>query len=326
MAVLDLGQAARLSEQAGSSTHLETVMNYPFSAKLSCLVLACAMASTTASAEPRFSSWPNALAAPDTDNSVNGGCPIESPDGLTLYMASARDGGYGLLDIWSAERHELDQPFGPAENLGGTISSGQDDFCPTPLTGRYFLFVSARPGGCGGGDIYLTRNNPAHGWEEPVNLGCAATGDGPNTAGAEFSPSLVETKQGIFLFYSSTGSGNHDIYMSQLHADGSFGVGVPVDELNTGSDDRMPNVSKNGLEVVFSSNRPDLGAQGAQDVYAATRRSTDEPWSLPVNLGAGINTAADETRATLSRDQTRLYFGRSGEIFLSHRNKLKGAN
>lgn len=305
-------------------------MNYTLSAKISCLVLACAMASPPASAGPAFSGWSNASPAPDTNNSVNGGCPIESPDGLTLYMASAREGGQGMLDIWSAERDDIDQPFGQAENLGSIINTAQDDFCPTPLTGKFFLFVSARPGGCGAGDIYMTRNNPAKGWEEPVNLGCAATGDGPNTAGGEFSPSLVETDQGIFLFYSSTGSGNHDIYMSQLHPDGSFGVGVPVDELNTGADDRMPNVSKDGLEIVFSSARLEWGngqaALGGQDVYVATRSSTDQPWSEPVNLGAGINTAADETRATLSRDLERLYFGRSGEIFLSHRTKSGGKN
>lgn len=177
----------------------------------------------------------------------------------------------------------------------------------------------------GGGDIYLTRNNPAHGWEEPANLGCAAAG-GPNSALEEFSPSLVETEQGTFLFYSSTGSGNHEIYMSTLQADGSFGIGVPVAELNTPSDDRMPNVSKNGLEVVFSSDRPGAAALGGQDVYTSSRSSTDQPWSAPVNLGAGINTAADETRSTLSRDLTRLYFGRSGEIYLSHRNKLRGSN
>lgn len=126
-------------------------MNYTFSAKISCLVLACALASPTVSAGPPFSDWSNALPAPETDNSVNGGCPIESPDGLTLYMASARPGGHGLLDIWSAERDDLDQPFGPAENLGGIINTAGRDFCPTPLTGKYFLFVSDRPGGCGGG-------------------------------------------------------------------------------------------------------------------------------------------------------------------------------
>ncbi|HET6565204.1 MAG TPA: hypothetical protein VFG52_07315 [Xanthomonadales bacterium] len=298
--------------------------------KIPGILLACVMASGTAFAGPNFSQWSNAVPAPDTDNSVNGGCPIESPDGLTLYMASARPGGEGMLDIWSAERSDIDQPFGLAENLGTVINTAFDDFCPTPLTGKYFLFVSARPGGCGMGDIYISRNHPAHGWEQPVNLGCAESGDGPNTAGAEFSPSLVETDEGVFLFYSSTGSGNHEIYMSQLHSDGSFGAGVPVDELNTGSDDRMPNVSKNGLEIVFSSNRATWGdgqaALGGQDVYAATRSSTSEPWSDPVNLGAGINTAADETRSTLSRDMTRLYFGRSGEIYLSHRTKQRGSD
>ena len=86
----------------------------------------------------------------------------------------------------------------------------------------------------------------------------------------------------------------------------------------------MPNVSKDGLEIVFSSNRTDLTPFGGQDVYTSTRSSTDQPWSSPVNLGAGINTAGNETRASLSWDLRRLYFGRDGDIFVSTRQKASG--
>jgi hypothetical protein len=289
-----------------------------------------ALGTVSAPAAPRFSDWSDAQPALDTDNSVAGGCPIESPNGLTLFMAINRAGGLGDLDIWMAHRADVDEPFGPAENAGAPINSPYADFCPTPLTGNYFLFVSSRPGAgtCGSGDIYASRNHPVHGWEEPVNLGCAELGEGPNTAGGEFSPSLVETDEGVFLYFSSTVTGNHDIYSIQLYRDGTFGTAVPVDALNTEFDDRMPNVSRNGLEIVFSSDRPTWGdgepSWGAQDVYVSTRESTRSIWSEPVNLGPDINTGADETRASLSKDQTRLYFGRSGEIYTSHRSKIRG--
>ena len=107
--------------------------------------------------------------------------------------------------------------------------------------------------------------------------------------------------------------------MSAQRADGSFGPPEPVAELNTAAfDDVMPNVSKDGLEVVFASTR--LGGEGAFDIYSSTRASTSDPWSSPVNLET-VNTGAPETRPSLSWDGERLYLGRAGEIYVSHRSK-----
>lgn len=296
------------------------------------LLVALFLLPAPAVAGPHFTSWGDAVPQPDTDNSVAGGCPIESKDGLSLYMASDRAGGLGMLDIWVADRLDTDEPFGEAYNLGAPVNSAAADFCPTPLSGFYLMFVSSRPGAdaCGGGDIHIVRRNPAKGWGEPVRLGCAEDGEGPNTSGAEFSPSLVEIGGQVYLYYSSDGGGgDQDIYVSQLLPDGSFSVGERVDELSTPDDDRMPNISKDGREIVFSSNRATWGngqpAWGGQDVYSSTRASTDEPWSEPFNLGPGINTADDETRASMSWDRTRLLFGRNGEIYLSTREKLRGS-
>src|ERR1043165_1642481 len=61
------------------------------------------------------------------------GCPIQSPDGLSLYMASNRPGGHGLLDIWVSHRESTGDPWGAPENLGEPVNSAADDFCPTPV-------------------------------------------------------------------------------------------------------------------------------------------------------------------------------------------------
>lgn len=179
--------------------------------------------------------------------------------------------------------------------------------------------VSERPGpetcsaGPGSGDIYVIRQNAAGGWAEPQHLGCLETGTGPNTAGAEFSPSLVTIKKGTFLYFSSTVSGNMDIYVSRLGHDGVFGPPSPVYALNTEFDDRMPSVSADGLEVVFSSTRPvdakGSPAFGSFDVYVSTRSGPNGRWSVPLNLGPNVNTTGSETRSSLSRDLERLYFG-----------------
>jgi hypothetical protein len=267
-------------------------------------------------------SW--GLAAPETavNTSAAEGCPIESPDGLSLYIASNRAGGTGTPDpndIYVFHRDSIDAAWGPAENLGQPVNSTAADYCPTPLRGKWLLFVSTRAGGCGGGDIYLGRDNPASGWSIE-HLGCAADGSGPNFPGGEFGPSLVETAEGTFLYFSSEGNtpgGPQDIYMSRRGADGSFGAPAAVTELNTAASDNMPNVRKDGLEIVFNSNR--AGGLGGHDVYTSSRASTSDSWSTPVNLGSNVNTAGNETRSSLSWDGTRLHFGRDGEIYVSSR-------
>jgi hypothetical protein len=255
------------------------------------------------------------------------GCPIQSPNGLSLYQASNRPGGEGGLDIWVAHRESTDDPWGAPENLGAPVNSAADDFCPTPIQGGGLFFVSreANPGSCGQGDIYFTRKNPVKGWAEPRNLGCAP--NGPNTALDEQGPSYVENDdQGYLFFSSSSAVVAGDIYMSPRLTGWNFGGSSPVAELNVPTaNDIQPNVRKDGLEVVFSSNR--AGGLGAQDIWASTRDSFSAPWSAPVNLGTAINTAAAESRPSLSRNARQLLFGRSpgpegiGDIYVSTRSK-----
>jgi hypothetical protein len=283
-------------------------------------------------AHDSWSDWSPATPVAEVNSPSPDGCPIESRDGLSLFIASMRPGTLGGNDIWAADRASKDEPFGPPRHLDEPVNSTANDFCPTPIQGSYLLFVSERPGegtcgsGPGRGDIYIVRRNAASGWGEPRHLGCAEDGSGPNTAGAEFSPSLVTTDEGTYLYFSSTVSGNHDIYKSRRRHDGSFGPPDPVIELNTEYDDRMPNVSADGLEIVFSSTRlidaDGVPSHGSFDVFVSRRNSARQKWSAPLNLGENVNTAGSETRATMSWDGRRLYFGRDGDIYSSSRVRM----
>jgi WD40-like Beta Propeller Repeat len=240
------------------------------------------------------------------------GCPIQSPDGTELYMASTRPGGLGGIDIWVAHRQTRHDAWGAPVNLGAPVNSELDDFCPTPTGGRTFYFVSTRAGGCGvhpTGDVYVTRLEPG-GYTEPENLGCEV-----NTAGAEASPAPVREGRDHVLYFSSTrGDGfapaapvDADIWRTTMQRDGRFGPPQLVAGLNTAADDSRPSVRNDGLEIVFDSTRP--GTLGGPDVYSSTRAGFGAPWSEPVNLGPTINSPASETRASLSRDGSILQFG-----------------
>lgn len=255
------------------------------------------------------------------------GCPIQSPDGLSLYIASNRPGGLGGLDIWVARRTSATSAWGAPENPGEPVNSAADDFCPTPVGrgGLFFVSREALPGSCGQGDIYFTSRNPAGQWREPQRLACAP--NGPNTPLDEQGPAFVELGKKHLLFFSTssvTPAVAGDIYVSARKKGKPFGPAIPVGALNDATaNDIQPNVRRDGLEVVFSSNR--AGGAGTQDIWAATRPSVKDPWSAPVNLGAAINTAAGESRPSLSADGRQLLFGRapgpegSSDIYVSTR-------
>jgi hypothetical protein len=260
----------------------------------------------------------NIESIPGTSTELNtpwtDGCPIQSPDGLSLYMASNRDGYQGTtrnLDIWVAHRPDRHAPWGAPENLGPTVNGPGNDFCPSPTLGGVLFFVSDRvvPGACGGADIYVTRSRGG-GWAEPTNLGCSV-----NSAGGEASPSFVLAGFRPVLYFSSARPGgfsseapdiDSDIYLSRLSIHG-FGPAELVPGVNTSAEDSRPNVRSDGREMVFDSTRP--GTLGGPDLYATTRTSPFGTWGEPVNLGPTINTPSSESRASLSWDGRVLVFG-----------------
>jgi hypothetical protein len=279
-------------------------------------LVALAAAIAPAAHAMSFSPWGSAINAesvPGTSSELNtpflDGCPIQAPDGLSLYMASNRPRFAGDtrtdLDIWVARRPTADSPWGAPVNLGAPVNSTADDFCPTPVRGDRLFFVSRKVIAgvtCGMGDIYLARHNDERGWAQPEHLGCESDG-GPNTGFDEQGPSYV--KPGGPTLYFSSGP---DIMRSERHGDGDFGPPEAVAELNTASMDIQPNVRRDGREVVFASNR---NAAAGQDLWVATRESVNGPWSAPVNLGSAVNTSLNETRPSLSWDGTTLLFGRA---------------
>lgn len=283
----------------------------------------------------------NAETIPGTSSEFNtpfnDGCPIQSPDGLSFYIASNRPGTLGGQDIWVSRRESTDDPWGPFENVGAPVNSSANDFCPSPTRGHRFYFVSERAGGCGGADIYVTRLTHK-GWDEPLNLGCSI-----NSTAGEASPSYFEDDDGEGILYFSSnraagfapdaGAPDSDIYYSV-----NFGPASLVPGLNTDSDDSRPNVRHDGREVVFDSNRP--GTLGGADIWTATRPTNFDDWSIPIHLAAPINSSVNETRASLSWDGRQMVFGSnrvgsepapnngpsSTDVYITTREKLKGGS
>ncbi|MBL7184853.1 MAG: PD40 domain-containing protein [Phycisphaerae bacterium] len=133
--------------------------------------------------------------------------------------------------------------------------------------------------------------------------------------------------EAYFVYISRPGGyGGEDIYVSSREMKGDpwgepVNLGPPV---NTSACDGTPSISADELELYFADVGPSgspyrPGGHGGGDIWVAKRRSKDENWGNPVNLGPTINSSSMETYPSISTDGLSLYFSSSGDIFVTTR-------
>ena len=268
-----------------------------------------------------FSDWsmPVTLPAP-INTAFNDQQPSLSKDGLTLYFNSNRpEHAQDLVNdanIWVATRECTDCPWGAPVVLGPPVNGPATDATPEPTRDGHTLFFLSNRVAAQGNDIFVTRRVHVHGneWSEPVRLG-----PGVNTPVAnEGSPSLLVADDGAVtqLYFNRqagpAGQPSGDIYVSALLDDGSWGVAVPVTELNdpAGGADQRPTLSRNGLEIYFWSGRDaGRGTVGAGYIWYSTRASIADPWETPVLAPDPINVRSAIQPFLFERGHTEsLYF------------------
>ena len=79
------------------------------------------------------------------------------------------------------------------------------------------------------------------------------------------------------------------------------------DSWTTYSHDR-PNVTADGLTMIFSSNQP-IDNSAGWGLWESTRTDKDSPWSEPQSLGVLNESDRSERAADLSSDELTLYVG-----------------
>jgi broad specificity phosphatase PhoE len=91
-------------------------------------------------------------------------------------------------------------------------------------------------------------------------------------------------------------------------ADFTFGEATNLGPtINTSSPDILNCISSDGLAMYLDSfNRP--GGHGSWDIWISTRKTLDDEWGVPVNLGPPFNTAQADAGAYISSDGLELYF------------------
>jgi hypothetical protein len=100
--------------------------------------------------------------------------------------------------------------------------------------------------------------------------------------------------------------GEVDIYVTRRETrDASWGEPVNLGpNLNTPGIDTYANISADGLVLFFSR----VIGYGLYDLWLTTRKTTDDIWGEPLNLGPSVNTAHCECGSSISADGRTLYF------------------
>lgn len=261
------------------------------------------MDANAANAPSQYSAWtaPVNIGAP-VNSSFDEHNPYLSKDGLSLYFASTRPGGYGGWDLWVAHRASTDSPWEAPVNMGAVINTPGMELGPVlSRDGHQLYFSSTRPGGHGGLDLWVSWRDDVHddaAWQAPVNLGVDVNGAGPEWPASLRRPELYMAK-------ALTAVDAYHIYVSRMTDDG-FSTPTLVPELNSTAQDRAPAISFDGREFFLTSTRP--GGLGDYDLYTSTRQGDGQPWTTPVNLGPVVNSPYLDVAARLSEDGLTLFF------------------
>ena len=236
---------------------------------------------------------------------VNVSC-LSSDNREMFVQAGGGQGGPGDADIWVLKRAAPEEAWGPPENLGPIVNSAGPEFTASISSdGLELYFASARPGGQGWDDFWVTKRvSTEDSWGPPTNLGPAV-----NSAYRDFG--VWVSSDGLELYFSSKrpgGMGAWDIYVSK-RATPQDTWGDPVNlgaAVNSPFNEQAPYLSPDGLLVLFHSDLP--GGFGGADFWMTRRANRSAPWEPAVNLGPMINGPSDEWRPCLAPDGSALYF------------------
>jgi tetratricopeptide (TPR) repeat protein len=188
-----------------------------------------------------------------------------SPDGLTLfvYQDSLGDGQLKYSKL-------IGETWSDPAKLGSDINTSHwETHVTVSADGNELYFVSNRPDGSGGRDIYRCVKLPDGNWSKALNIGKKI-----NTKYEEDAPFL--SPDGQFLYFASKGHntmGGFDLFVSKKDKNGNWGdpqnMGYP---LNTVDDDVFFQPMADGKRAYYSSRKD--GGEGELDVYLVEMPTT----------------------------------------------------
>jgi outer membrane protein OmpA-like peptidoglycan-associated protein len=194
------------------------------------------------------------------------------------------------------------------KNLGDGVNTGAPDYAPAINKDEtMIIFTSRREGGTGIGnvdqdllffeDIYVSYFKDDK-WQPAKNIGTLI-----NTEFHDASIGLSGDGREMFLYKDENGG---DIYVSKMNEDSTWSRPEPISSnINSSYSENSVSISPDGKTLFFTSDRP--GGKGGADIYYSQLDKKGR-WGKPVNMGAPINTSADDDGPFIDYDNKTLYF------------------
>lgn len=193
------------------------------------------------------------------------------PDGQQLLIYNGRKGN-GDIEVCRLNGTKWEYPKAMPKPINS--DSRETSACFSP-DGRRIYFVSDRPGGYGGSDIYVCTRTVKDKWGEAVNLGPVVNSQYDEEA-------VFMHPDGRTLYFSSKGHntmGGYDIFMTRMDDNGNWSepvnMGYPI---NSPDNDLCFVISANGRHGYCSSVRPE--GSGGLDIYRVTFLGPEKPYTL----------------------------------------------
>jgi hypothetical protein len=218
----------------------------------------------------------------------------ESTGGKTYTFGKSDSAGVYHEDIFESmlTRSGWFAPQGLSTNLNSVRHDAGTALSPDGLILYIFRATSED-----GGDIYMSRK-AGNDWTSPVKLG------GDINKPDSWEGSVTVTKDGHTIYFASDregGFGGKDIYSATLIGDSAFGnvtnLGANV---NTPLDDDAPYLGNNENTLYYASRGHN--SMGGYDIFFSTLSSDGKSWELAQNMGAPVNSTADDIFYQPSKD------------------------
>lgn len=220
--------------------------------------------------------------------------PYITADRSKLFFTARRPGSTGgkqdldgqlFEDIYVADNKggAWDKPI----NIGSPLNTDIHDACIGISEDGQTLFIYR---GSNGGDIYSSELK-GNRWSKPESLPI-------NTEFFETTACLSPDERTLF-FVRKIMNGSRDIYICNRTLGGTWSKPKKMEMINTEFDEDAPFMHADGKTLYFSSKGHT--SMGGYDVFK-TVRNANGSWSVPVNLGAPINSAGNDVYFVLAAD------------------------